>query len=62
MTGALNRMDVTGRSGAKLRSQWREGPKICLGLSIAGFPNMFIIAGPGSPSVSQNGHLHRTAS
>ncbi len=54
MTGALNRIDVTGRSGTKLRDHWREGPKTYLGLSIAGFPNMFIITGPGSPSVFAN--------
>jgi cyclohexanone monooxygenase len=54
MTGALNRIDITGRSGTKLRDHWSEGPKTYLGLTIAGFPNMFIITGPGSPSVFAN--------
>ena len=54
MTGAFNRMDIQGRGGVKLREKWAEGPKAYLGLSPAGFPNMFMITGPGSPSVLSN--------
>lgn len=54
MTGALLRIDITGRSGIKLRDQWAEGPKTYIGMAIAGFPNLFMITGPGSPSVFTN--------
>jgi cyclohexanone monooxygenase len=54
MTGALTRIDIRGRAGASLREHWSKGPKTYLGLSIAGFPNLFIITGPGSPSVFAN--------
>jgi cyclohexanone monooxygenase len=54
MTGALNRMDISGRAGIKLRDQWAEGPKTYIGMAIAGFPNLFVITGPGSPSVFTN--------
>ncbi len=54
MTGALLRMDITGRDGAKLRDRWAAGPKTYLGMAIAKFPNLFIITGPGSPSVFTN--------
>ncbi|WP_424138294.1 flavin-containing monooxygenase [Roseomonas chloroacetimidivorans] len=54
MTGALLRIDITGRRGEKLRERWAEGPKTYLGMAIAGFPNMFLITGPGSPSVFTN--------
>ncbi|MGI9294251.1 MAG: flavin-containing monooxygenase [Pseudomonadales bacterium] len=54
MTGALNRIDIRGVDGQTLKNKWAEGPKTYLGLSTAGFPNMFIITGPGSPSVLSN--------
>ncbi len=54
ITGALNRIDIRGRHGARLRDAWVDGPRSYLGLGIAGFPNMFMIAGPGSPSVLTN--------
>jgi cation diffusion facilitator CzcD-associated flavoprotein CzcO len=54
MTGALNRMDIRGVDGLALRDKWADGPKTYLGLGIAGFPNMFTITGPGSPSVLTN--------
>ena len=54
MTGALTRVDITGRAGSKLRDHWKDGPRTYLGLAIAGFPNLFIITGPGSPSVFAN--------
>jgi cation diffusion facilitator CzcD-associated flavoprotein CzcO len=54
MTGTFNRIDIRGKGGAKLKDTWAEGPKTYLGLSVAGFPNMFMITGPGSPSVLSN--------
>jgi cation diffusion facilitator CzcD-associated flavoprotein CzcO len=54
MTGALTRIDIRGPSGVSLKQAWAEGPKNYLGLQVAGFPNMFIITGPGSPSVLTN--------
>jgi cyclohexanone monooxygenase len=54
MTGALDRIDIRGRNGVKLKDRWSEGPKTYLGLMVAGFPNLFTITGPGSPSVLTN--------
>jgi cyclohexanone monooxygenase len=54
MTGALLGVDIRGRGGASLRQKWAEGPRTYLGLTIAGFPNLFTITGPGSPSVLSN--------
>ena len=54
MTGALTRIDIRGRGGAALAEKWSEGPRTYLGLAIAGFPNLFAITGPGSPSVLTN--------
>jgi cyclohexanone monooxygenase len=54
MTGALTRMDIRGAGGRLLKDAWQEGPKNYLGLCVAGFPNLFIICGPGSPSVLSN--------
>jgi cyclohexanone monooxygenase len=51
MTGPLLRMNITGRSGLTLKEKWASGPRTYLGLAVAGFPNMFTITGPGSPSV-----------
>jgi cyclohexanone monooxygenase len=54
MTGALDRMDIRGRGGLSLKEKWQDGPRTYLGLETAGFPNFFIINGPGSPSVLTN--------
>lgn len=54
MTGTLERMDIRGRGGLALRDKWAHGPLTYLGLTIAGFPNLFIVTGPGSPSVLTN--------
>jgi cyclohexanone monooxygenase len=54
MTGALLRIDIRGRGGVALKDKWREGPKAYLGLTMAGFPNLFTVTGPGSPSVLTN--------
>jgi cyclohexanone monooxygenase len=54
MTGALLKMDIRGRAGVKLRDEWAGGPRTYLGLQVAGFPNLFTVTGPGSPSVLSN--------
>jgi cyclohexanone monooxygenase len=54
MTGALTRIDIRGRGSAALRDKWHGGPRTYLGLMTAGFPNLFTITGPGSPSVLTN--------
>jgi cyclohexanone monooxygenase len=54
MTGTLLRMDIRGRGGLALGEKWRAGPLNYLGLMVAGFPNLFTITGPGSPSVLTN--------
>ncbi|MFI9531739.1 flavin-containing monooxygenase [Nocardia fusca] len=54
MTGSLARIDIRGREGRELRAEWSAGPRTYLGLAVDGFPNMFIISGPGSPSVLAN--------
>ncbi|MEH6589107.1 MAG: NAD(P)/FAD-dependent oxidoreductase [Halioglobus sp.] len=54
MTGAMNRIDIQGRQGQMLKDKWTDGPKTLLGLQTAGFPNLFLITGPGSPSVLSN--------
>jgi len=54
MTGTLTRIDIVGRDGETLAAKWEAGPRTYLGLMTAGFPNMFLITGPGSPSVLSN--------
>ncbi|MEM7017011.1 MAG: NAD(P)/FAD-dependent oxidoreductase [Pseudomonadota bacterium] len=54
MTGTLLRIDIRGRDNKTLNEKWAEGPKTYLGLGIVGFPNLFTISGPGSPSVLTN--------
>jgi cyclohexanone monooxygenase len=54
MTGALVSVDIAGTGGQTLKQKWEDGPKTYLGLMTAGFPNLFMITGPGSPSVLSN--------
>ncbi|MDO9711193.1 flavin-containing monooxygenase [Paracraurococcus lichenis] len=54
MTGALLKIDFEGRGGTRLSQVWEHGPRSYLGLQVAGFPNLFTITGPGSPSVLSN--------
>ncbi|WP_238017612.1 NAD(P)/FAD-dependent oxidoreductase [Dactylosporangium sp. AC04546] len=54
MTGPLLNLNIRGRAGAALRDVWSEGPRAYLGIQVAGFPNLFTITGPGSPSVLSN--------
>ena len=54
MTGALLRIDVRGSGGVSLAEKWAAGPRTYLGIGMVGFPNLFTITGPGSPSVLSN--------
>jgi cyclohexanone monooxygenase len=54
MTGPLFAIDIRGCDGQSLRSKWTDGPRTYLGVATAGFPNLFMITGPGSPSVLSN--------
>jgi cyclohexanone monooxygenase len=61
MTGALSKIDIVGRRGEVLREHWKHGPRTYLGLGVDGFPNLFIISGPGAPAVLANMVLHAEA-
>jgi cyclohexanone monooxygenase len=54
VTGSLDRIAIRGRGGLALKQKWTEGPRTYLGIMTAGFPNLFFITGPGSPSVLTN--------
>jgi len=54
MTGSVAKIDIQGRAGQTLNQKWAAGPRTYLGLMSEGFPNLFIITGPGSPSVLSN--------
>ncbi len=54
VTGSLDRIDIRGKGGLALKSKWSEGPRTYLGLMSAGYPNLFLITGPQSPSVLTN--------
>jgi len=54
MTGSLLKLNIEGVNGRKLNDDWRAGPQTYLGLQIPGYPNLFTITGPGSPSVLCN--------
>ncbi len=54
MTGTLLNIDIRGKGGCALKEKWADGPRTYLGIAVAGFPNLFIITGPGSPSVLSN--------
>ena len=54
ITGPLLKLDIRGRGGLRLQDKWADGPRTYLGLATAGFPNFFMITGPGSPCVLSN--------
>ena len=54
LTGSITKLNITGKKGIKLIKYWKSGPKSFLGLLVPNFPNMFIVSGPGSPSVLTN--------
>ena len=49
LTGAAARIDIAGRTGTRLRDAWAAGPETYLGIATSGFPNLFLVTGPGSP-------------
>ncbi|MDP9097319.1 MAG: NAD(P)/FAD-dependent oxidoreductase [Pseudomonadota bacterium] len=53
-TGSLLRPEIIGRNGMTLREKWQDGPITQLGIAVHGFPNLFIVGGPGSPSLLSN--------
>jgi cation diffusion facilitator CzcD-associated flavoprotein CzcO len=61
MTGTLAKIDIAGRAGKRLRDDWEHGPRTYLGLGVDGFPNLFLISGPGAPAVLANMVLHAEA-
>jgi cation diffusion facilitator CzcD-associated flavoprotein CzcO len=61
MTGALGKIDIVGRRGEPMRDDWKDGPRTYLGLGVDGFPNLFIVSGPGAPAVLANMVLHAEA-
>ena len=61
MTGALSKIDIVGRGRELLRDDWSDGPRTYLGLGVDGFPNLFLICGPGAPAVLANMVLHAEA-
>jgi len=61
MTGTLAKIDIVGRAGQRLREDWEHGPRTYLGLGVDGFPNLFLISGPGAPAVLANMVLHAEA-
>jgi cyclohexanone monooxygenase len=54
LTGPLTRLNIHGKNGVSLKEKWAEGPRTYLGVAVEGFPNLFMITGPGSPSVLGN--------
>ncbi|MGH6985798.1 MAG: flavin-containing monooxygenase [Caulobacteraceae bacterium] len=54
LTGAITSMDLIGRDGRNLKEKWRAGPSTFMGLGVSGYPNLFTITGPLSPSVLAN--------
>jgi cation diffusion facilitator CzcD-associated flavoprotein CzcO len=54
MTGALTSMDVRGRNNLSMAGKWKDGARSYLGIMVAGFPNLFTVSGPGSPSAFVN--------
>ncbi|MDM4141975.1 MULTISPECIES: NAD(P)/FAD-dependent oxidoreductase [Mycobacterium] len=61
LTGALGKIDIVGRHGTALREDWAHGPRTYLGLGVDGFPNLFLVSGPGAPAVLANMVLHAEA-
>lgn len=61
MTGTLAKIDIIGRNGRRLVENWSDGPRTYLGLGVDGFPNLFLVSGPGAPAVLANMVLHAEA-
>src|SRR5215472_6770490 len=54
LTGPLKKLGIKGRDGRELAKEWEEGPQTYHGVAVAGYPNLFTITGPQSPSVLSN--------
>ena len=54
MTGSFTSVDIRGRSGESIKDRWADGPSTYLGMQVSEFPNLFVITGPGGPSVLAN--------
>ena len=54
IAGPILNIDIRGRGGVAIRDKWARGPSCYLGVMPAGFPNLFTVTGPGSPSVLSN--------
>ncbi|MFK7860100.1 MAG: flavin-containing monooxygenase [Granulosicoccus sp.] len=54
MTGAITKIDLRGQNGVRIQDVWENGPQTMMGLAMAGFPNLFTVTGPGSPSALTN--------
>lgn len=54
MTGAITKIDLRGQNGQRIQDVWEDGPQTMMGLGMAGFPNLFTVTGPGSPSALTN--------
>lgn len=61
LTGTLAKINIVGRGRRRLREHWAHGPRTYLGLGVDGFPNLFLISGPGAPAVLANMVLHAEA-
>ncbi|MGE0218348.1 flavin-containing monooxygenase [Mycolicibacterium sp.] len=61
LTGTLAKIDIVGRGGRRLADDWADGPRTYLGLGVDGFPNLFLVSGPGAPAVLANMVLHAEA-
>ena len=61
MTGTLAKIEIVGRDGERLVDDWADGPRTYLGLGVDGFPNLFMVSGPGAPAVLANMVLHAEA-
>jgi cation diffusion facilitator CzcD-associated flavoprotein CzcO len=48
VTGPFFNIDIRGRHGVPLTDHWNAGPRSYLGVMTAGFPNLFMVTGPGS--------------
>jgi cyclohexanone monooxygenase len=54
VTGSIERLGIRGEHRQSLKDSWQAGPRTFMGLAAAGFPNLFMITGPGSPSILTN--------
>jgi cyclohexanone monooxygenase len=54
LTGPLKKLGIKGRGGRELAQEWQDGPETYLGVAVAGYPNLFMVTGPQSPSVLSN--------